>query len=89
MKKKICVALAIMATLSLAGCQATTKEKGGFTTIELDPNLKLEEITWEGHSLWYLTRPMTNDDVAETHIFKESSDAGKPQGTVTIIEKKE
>lgn len=43
MKKKICVALAIMATLSLAGCQATTRKWGGSTTIELDPNLKLEE----------------------------------------------
>ena len=29
MKKKICVALAIMATLSLAGCQATTRKWGG------------------------------------------------------------
>lgn len=55
MKKKICVALAIMATLSLAGCQATTRKWGGSTTIELDPNLKLEEITWKDDSLWYLT----------------------------------
>ena len=52
MKKKICVALAIMATLSLAGCQATTRKWGGSTTIELDPNLKLEEITWKDDSLW-------------------------------------
>ena len=88
MKKKICVALAIMATLSLAGCQATTKW-GGSTTIELDPNLKLEEITWKDDSLWYLTRPMTKDDVAETHTFKESSNLGIIQGTVTVIETKE
>ena len=89
MKKKICVALAIMATLSLAGCQVTTRKWGGSTTIELDPNLKLEEITWKDDSLWYLTRPMTKDDVAETHTFKESSNLGIIQGTVTVIEKKE
>lgn len=89
MKKKICVALAITATLSLAGCQATTRKWGGSTTIELDPNLKLEEITWKDDSLWYLTRPMTKDDVAETHTFKESSNLGIIQGTVTVIEKKE
>lgn len=89
MKKKICVALAIMATLSLAGCQATTRKWSGSTTIELDPNLKLEEITWKDDSLWYLTRPMTKDDVAETHTFKESSNLGIIQGTVTVIETKE
>ena len=82
MKKKICVALAIMATLSLAGCQATTRKWGGSTTIELDP-------TWKDDSLWYLTRPMTKDDVAETHTFKESSNLGIIQGTVTVIETKE
>lgn len=47
MKKKICVALAIMATLSLAGCQATTRKLGYSATIKLEPNLKLEEITWK------------------------------------------
>ena len=40
-------------------------------------------------SLWYLTRPMTKDDVAETHTFKESSNLGIIQGTVTVIETKE
>lgn len=89
MKKKICVALAIMATLSLAGCQATTRKLGYSATIKLEPNLKLEEITWKGASLWYLIRPMTKDDVAETHTFKESSNLGIIQDTVTVIETKE
>ena len=70
-------------------CHATTRKWGGSTTIELDPNLKLEEITWKDDSLWYLTRPMTKDDVAETHTFKESSNLGIIQGTVTVIETKE
>lgn len=38
--------------------------------MKLEPNQKLEEITWKDDSLWYLTRPMTDDDVAETHTFR-------------------
>ena len=75
--------------LSLMGCQTATKSLGGNTTLELEPNEKLEEITWKDASLWYLTRPMTDDDIAETHTFQQSSNFGVFEGTVTIIEKKE
>lgn len=82
----VCIAIAVL----VVGCtqQGTTKDMGGSTTIELEPNTKLEEITWKDNSLWYLTRPMTDDDVAETHTFRESSEYGVFEGTVTIIEKK-
>ena len=40
-------------------------------------------------SLWYLTKPMTEDDVAETYKFQESSDLGIMEGTVTVVETKE
>ena len=75
MKNKVIAILTIVsvATLGLTGCQSATKSFGGNTTLELDPNQKLEEITWKDDSLWYLTRPMTEDDVAETHTFKQSS----------------
>jgi hypothetical protein len=89
MKKKICAVLAITMMLALTGCQSTTKNLGGSTTIELEPNQKLEEITWKNDSLWYLTRPMTDADSAETHTFKESSNFGIIEGTVTIIEKRQ
>lgn len=69
--------------------QARTKNFGGNTTITLDPGLKLEEITWKDESLWYLTRPMREDESAETHTFKESSNMGIMEGTVTIIEQNE
>lgn len=65
-----------------------TKSLGGNTTLELEPNEKLEEITWKDDSLWYLTRPMTEDDIAETHVFKQSSNWGVLEGTVTIVESK-
>ena len=58
-------------------------------TIELEPNEKLEMITWKEESLWYLTRPMREDEEAETHVYKQSSEFGVFEGTVTIVETKE
>lgn len=73
----------------MTGCQFTTRNCGGNTTLELKPNQKLEEITWKYDSLWYLTRPMTDDDIAETHTFQEYSNFGVFKGTVTVVERKE
>lgn len=90
MKKKILsVILIIILVISLCGCQAAARNLGGDVTIELEPNQKLEMITWKDSDLWYLTRPMTANDVAETHVFQESSIFGIVEGTVTIIETKE
>ena len=57
-------------------------------TIELPKGQKLEEITWKDADLWYLTRPMREDENAETHTFQESTEFGVLEGTVTIIETK-
>lgn len=90
MKKKILsVILIIILVISLCGCQAAARNLGGDVTIELEPNQKLEMITWKNSDLWYLTRPMTANDIAETHVFQESSIFGIVEGTVTIIETKE
>ena len=86
MKKKIlAVALGLTLCFGMTGCQSVTKDFGGSTTIELEP---LEEISWIDDSLWYVTRPMTYDYIAETHTFQQSSNFGMFEGTVTIIEKK-
>lgn len=85
MKKII---LLIIMVFFLTGCHATTKSFGGSMTVELPKGQKLEEITWKEDSLWYLTRPMREDDVAETHTFQQSTDFGVFEGTVTIIETK-
>lgn len=58
-------------------------------TVELKPNQKLEMITWKDESLWYLTRPMTDADIAETHTFQQQTEFGVFEGTITIIETKE
>lgn len=57
-------------------------------TLNLEPNHKLEEITWKDGSLWYRTRPMTDDDIAETHTFQQQSEFGVFEGTVIIVESK-
>ena len=96
MKKKAVAVLTAISILiaSLTGCQTATKSYGGKTTIKLEPNQKLEEITWKDNSLWYLTRPMTNEDIGLVRYHKElsfqqQSNFGVFEGTVTIIESKE
>lgn len=91
MKKKVLVALvtAVMG-LSLISCdQGMAKNFGGNMTLELEPNQKLETITWKDDNLWYLTRPMNEEDVAETHTFRQSSEFGIMEGTVTVVETKD
>ena len=90
MKKKIITGLCVLSTICmLTGCQSATRSMGGNTTINLEPNQKLELITWkEDDSLWYLTRPMREDEKAEIHTYQQSSEFHIFEGTVTIIETK-
>ncbi|MSS07123.1 hypothetical protein FYJ38_00520 [Clostridium sp. WB02_MRS01] len=82
------LAIGVLSATLLTGCQSMTKSMGGNMTLELKPNQKLEEITWKDDSLWYLTRPMTENDIAETHTFQQSSNFGIVEGSVTIVESK-
>lgn len=92
MKKRVLLIATIIsaALFGLTGCtaQTITRSFGGSMTLQLEPNQKLEEITWKDDSLWYLTRPMTDNDIAETHTFQESDAYGFAEGTVTIVETK-
>ena len=92
MKNKLAALLSILVlSLSVCGCteQSITKEFGGSMELELPVNQKLEEITWKDDNLWYLTRPMREDEEAEIHVFQASSSWGVFEGMVTVIEKKE
>lgn len=86
----VCLLLAV-----LTGCgdveQSFARDFGGTTTINLGPNLKLEEITWKDDDLWYLTRPMREDEEPETHTFIEKGGLGTvfDGGTVIVVESKE
>lgn len=89
MKKCILIAMAIIISIIMfSGCTAQERAKnfGGSSTITLEHGEKLEMITWKDDSLWYLTRPMREDETAETHIFKQNSVYGVFEGSVTIIE---
>lgn len=77
-------------SIMLSSCQGAARSFGGDITLELEPNQKLELITWkDDDSLWYLTRPMREDEEPETHVYQQSSEWGVFEGTVTIIESKE
>lgn len=84
--KKIIGILLISEILCMTGCQSVARNFGGDIILELEPGLKLEEITWKEDSLWYLTRPMREEEVPEKHVFKQSSEFGVIEGTVTVVE---
>ena len=87
MKKKVLLLSLIIMSL-LIGCQGAARSFGGSITVHLDPNEKLELVTWKDDALWYLTRPMREDEIAETHIYKESSEWHVMEGEVKFIEYK-
>jgi len=77
----------LMVMIMLCGCHGAARNYGGSMTLELPKGQKLEEITWKDDSaLWYLTRPMRDDEQPETHTFKADTEWGVFEGTVTIIE---
>ena len=91
MKRK--VMLFIVSTLiacALPGCssQMAAKSFGGDVTLKLEAGRKLEEITWKEDSLWYLARPMRENEEPETHLFEQSSVWKVFEGTVTVVESK-
>lgn len=94
-KKGLLVALLVITlcipVLNVTGCtsQSRAKSMGGSMTLKLDPGQKLEEITWkDDNNLWYLTRPMRDDESPETHTFQQSSEFGVFEGTITVVESK-
>ena len=90
MKRIMLILIAgVLCICLFAGCQSATRSLGGSMEIKLKPNTKLELITWKDDSLWYLTRPMREDDIAETHTYQQQSEFGVFEGTVTIIETKD
>jgi len=77
----------LMVMIMLCGCHSDTRSLGGSMTLELPKGQKLEEITWKDDSaLWYLTRPMRDDEKPEIHTFKADTEWGVFEGTVTVIE---
>lgn len=87
MKKSI---LILLTSIVLIGCTENQRAKsfGGTANVNLPANQKLVNVTWKNEQLWFLTKPMATNDVAESYTFRESSSFGLVQGTVVIVEKK-
>jgi uncharacterized protein YcfL len=90
MKTVMKFAIVIIASIMLIGCTSNQRAKyfGATMTIKLDRGQKLVDVTWKKSSLWYMTKPMKEDDEAETYTFKEDSSYGIMQGTVIFVETK-
>jgi hypothetical protein len=79
--------LAFAIIFCFSGCaQSMARNFGGEYTINLPEGQKLLEITWKESELWYLSRPIRDDEYPETYTFQEDSVYGVWEGTVTIVE---
>lgn len=76
--------------LILFSCTENSRVKnfGGEGTINLPKGRKLVNVTWKENQIWYLTRAMNSNDVAETYQFQEESSWGVIEGTYNIVETK-
>jgi hypothetical protein len=82
------LAIGVIAMLGSCTDNNRVKNWGGEGTINLPKGRKLVNVTWKNTQVWYLTRPMTSTDVAETYQFHEESSWGVMEGTYNIIETK-
>jgi hypothetical protein len=82
--------LAIVMGVMVTSCTENNRVKnwGGEGTINLPKGRKLVNVTWKETEIWYLTRPMDSNDVAESYQFQEESSWGVMEGTYNIIETK-
>lgn len=84
----------LIAALIMCGCTDNTSASryGGTQTINLPKGEKFVNCTWKlsdaTSSMWYLTRPMRTNEVAETFTFREKSAFGVLEGKVIFIETK-
>jgi hypothetical protein len=82
--------LTIVMGVMVTSCTENNRVKnwGGEGNINLPKGRKLVNVTWKETEVWYLTRPMDSNDVAETYQFQEESSWGVMEGTYNIIETK-
>jgi hypothetical protein len=84
--KKLFIAFTIIFLLISCTENERVKAFGGDGTINLPKGRKLINITWKESQVWYLTRPMRPDEIAEKYQFQEESSWGMVEGTYAIIE---
>jgi hypothetical protein len=84
--------LLLSLSLLFVGCTENSRSAhfGGNKTVNLPAGQKFVTATWKisesNTSLWYITRPMREGEVAETFLFQENSSFGMLEGQVTFKE---
>ena len=86
--KRIILSIVVLALTASCTENSRVKNFGGEGNINLPKGQKLVNVTWKETQVWYLTRPMKEDDVAETYHFQEESSWGMIEGTYNIVETK-
>jgi hypothetical protein len=87
--KRLFVSLLTIVVLSTSCTEnARVKRFGGTGNINLPRGQKLITVTWKETQVWYLTRPMRDDETPETYSFQEESNWGMIEGTYLIHESK-
>lgn len=88
MKKLFVFAALLLSTIVVTtSCEnAISRKFGGSKTVNLPAGQRLLEVTWKDNSIWYLMEPMDSDYVPKTKTFKEDSNIGVLEGTVTFVE---
>ena len=86
--RKLFLVIGIAVLLGSCTENSRVKNWGGEGTINLPQGRKLVNVTWKGEQIWYLTRQMDTNDVAETYQFSEESSWGVMEGTFNIVERK-
>lgn len=91
MKKLLLLLTFIVIGFTSCTDNARVRTWGGTETINLEPGVRLVNITWKGGektttSLWILTKKDTTKP--STYSFKEKSSLGVMEGEVIIKEQK-
>lgn len=82
----IFIVVMLISLIRACSPQGIARNWGGEMDMHLEPNRKLVEVTWKDDNIWYLTKPMNNEDIAETYEFAESDAIGIFEGTLHIYE---
>jgi len=88
MRKVLSILMIVVSLALMTSCTQNSRAKnfGGKASLNLPAGQKLVVVTWKDDNLWYLTRPMNENDVPETYTFQEESSWGLMEGTYTIKE---
>ena len=87
MKKILTIIALSLITLSCTENQRA-KHFGGTANVDLPSGQKLFDVTWKNDEIWYATRPMRENEIAEKITFGEKSSFGVVEGKVIFQEHK-